>query len=119
MAVEKLLVGHGSCDGEGEPVPLSHPFEIRVQGHEPREEWQRGPAPGQTGSHRTGRRSSSPRLAPSHPRAHPRLARAYGSQAADPQRTGRSPALTEPHPGTSAGLELPRTSTGDGEPLQR
>lgn len=75
--------------------PLSHPFEIQVQGHEPREEWQRGPAPGQTGSHRTGPQSSSPRLAPSHP-SPPRLAQAYGSQAADPQWTGRSPTLLSP-----------------------
>lgn len=72
--------------------PLSHPFEIQVQGHEPREEWQRGPAPGQTGSHRTGPQSSSPGLAPSHC-SPPRLDQAYGSQAADPQWTGRSPAL--------------------------
>lgn len=72
--------------------PLSHPFEIQVQGHEPREEWQRGPAPGQTGSHRTGPQSSSPGLAPSHC-SPPRLVQAYGSQAADPQWTGRSPAL--------------------------
>lgn len=89
------LVGQGSCNGEGEPVPLSHPFEIQVQGHEPREEWQRGPAPGQTGSHRTGPQSSLPRLAPSHPNP-PHLAQAYGSQAADPQRSGRSPTLECP-----------------------
>lgn len=89
------LVGQGSCNAEGKPVPLSHPFEIQVQGHEPREEWQRGPAPGQTGSHRTGPQSSSPRLAPSHP-SPPRLAQAYGSQAADPQWTGRSPTLLSP-----------------------
>lgn len=88
-------MGQGSCNGEGKPVPLSHPFEIQVQGHEPREEWQRGPAPGQTGSHRTGPPSSSPRLAPSHP-SPPRLAQAYGSQAADPQWTGRSPTLLSP-----------------------
>lgn len=80
---------------ESQSPPLSHPFEIQVQGHEPREEWQRGPAPGQTGSHRTGPESSSPRLAPSHP-SPPRLAQAYGSQAADPQWTGRSPALWRP-----------------------
>lgn len=61
------LVGQASCDGEGKPVPLSRPFEIQVQGHEPREEWQRGPAPGQTGSHRTGPRSSSPRPCPPQP----------------------------------------------------
>lgn len=91
MGLEK---GKGSCDGEGKPVSLSHPFEIQVQGHEPREEWQRGPAPGQTGSHRTGPQSSSPRLAPSHP-SPTRLAQAYGSQAADPQWTGRSPTLLE------------------------
>lgn len=90
-------MGQGSCNGEGKPVPLSHPFEIQVQGHEPRGEWQRGPAPGQTGSHRTGPQSSSPRLAPSHP-SPPRLAQAYGSQAADPQWTGRSPTLPSPIP---------------------
>lgn len=90
------LVGQGSCNGEAKPVPLSHPFEIQVQGHEPREEWQRGPAPGQTGSHRTGPQSSSPCLAPSHP-SPPRLAQAYGSQAADPQWTGRSPTLLSPN----------------------
>lgn len=89
------LVGQASCNGEGKPVPLSHPFEIQVQGHEPREEWQRGPAPGQTGSHCTGPQSSSPRLAPSHP-SPPRLAQAYGSQAADPQWTGWSPTLLSP-----------------------
>lgn len=81
--------------GEGKPVPLSLPFDIQAQGHEPREEWQRGPAPGQTGSHRTGPPSSSPRLAPSHP-SPPRLAQAYGSQEADPQWSGRSPALQTP-----------------------
>lgn len=60
-ALEKLLVGKGSCA----PHPSSsHPFEIQVQGHEPREEWQRGPAPEQTGSHRAGLQSSSPVLAP-------------------------------------------------------
>lgn len=91
----KKLVGQGSCNGEGEPVPLSHPFEIQVQGHEPREEWQRGPAPGQTGSHRTGPQSSLPCLAPSHLNP-PHLAQAYGSQAADPQRSGRSPTLECP-----------------------
>lgn len=79
----------------GSQSPLSHPFEIQVQGHEPREEWQCGPAPGQTGSHHTGPPSSSPCLAPSHP-SPPRLAQAYGSQAADPQWSGRSPALKSP-----------------------
>ncbi|CAL8290867.1 unnamed protein product [Gadus morhua 'NCC'] len=76
---------------------LSHPFEIQVQGHEPREEWQHGPAPGQTGSHRTGPRSSSP--GPYPPQPTPRLARAYGSQSADPQWTGRGPTLQGPIPG--------------------
>lgn len=79
----------------GSQSPPSHPFEIQVQGHEPREEWQRGPAPGQTGSHRTGLQSSSLRLAPSRS-GPPRLAQAYGSQAADPQWTERSPALPSP-----------------------
>lgn len=91
-APEKLLVGQRSCNGEGKPIPPVTSFEIQVQGHEPREEWQRGPAPGQTGSHRTGPQSSSPGLAPSHC-SPPRLDQAYGSQAADPQWTGRSPAL--------------------------
>ncbi|KAG7238548.1 hypothetical protein INR49_030821 [Caranx melampygus] len=100
----------GSCNGEGKPVPLSHPFEIQVQGHEPREEWQRGPAPEQTGSHRTGPQSSSPRLAPSH-LSPPRLAQAYGSQAADPQWTGWSPALLSPHLRASAGPETAAAST--------
>lgn len=40
-----------------------------AQGHEPREEWQRGPAPGQTGSHRTGPASSPP--IPFMPAPHP------------------------------------------------
>lgn len=109
-ALEKLLVGQGSCNGEGKPVPLSHPFEIQVQGHEPREEWQRGPAPEQTGSHRTGPQSSSPRLAPSH-LSPPRLAQAYGSQAADPQWTGWSPARPSPHLRASAGPGTAAAST--------
>lgn len=70
------------------PTPL--PFEIQVQGHEPREEWQCGPVPEQTGSHRTGLQSSSPPRAPSCS-SPPRLERAYESQAADSQRTDRSP----------------------------
>lgn len=109
--------GRGSCDGEGKPVPLSHPFEIQVQGHEPREEWQRGPAPGQTGSHRTGPQSSSPRLAPSHS-SPPRLARAYGSQAADPQWTGRSPALLSPFSDPALGSKQHQHPLGS-EALQR
>lgn len=118
--MEKLLVGQGSCNGEGTPVPLSHPFDIQVQGHEPREEWQRGPAPGQTGSHRTGPQSSSPRLAPSHPIL-PRLAQAYGSQAANPQWTGRSPTLlyTESHLSASAGSETAAASTRERGPAER
>ena len=97
-ALEKVLEGHGFCPRPGKASPsLSHPFEIQVQGHEPREEWQHGPAPGQTGSHRTGPRSSSP--GPYPPQPTPRLARAYGSQSADPQWTGRSPTLQGPIPG--------------------
>lgn len=93
--LEKLVRRGDPAMGEGKPVPLSLPFDIQAQGHEPREEWKRGPAPGQTGSHRTGPPSSSPRLAPSHP-SPPRLAQAYGSQEADPQWSGRSPALQTP-----------------------
>lgn len=100
--MEKLLVGQGSCNGEGKPVPLSHPFEIQVQGHEPREEWQRGPAPGQTGSHRTGPRSSSPCLAPSHS-SPPRLAQAYGSQAVDPPVDRPEPCATKSYLRSSDG----------------
>lgn len=58
-----------------------------AQGHEPREEWQRGPAPGQTGSHRTGLASSppTPPSLPPHPHTPPRLASSFtGSQGADP-----------------------------------
>lgn len=46
----------GSCKGEGEPP--THHISLKEQGHEPSEEWQCGPAPGQTGSHRAGLPSS-------------------------------------------------------------
>lgn len=80
----------------GRASPLSHPFEIQVQGHEPREGWQRGPAPGQTGSHRTGPRSSSPCPAPvpSHPSS-PHLAQARRkSQAGYPPVVRAEPRMT-------------------------
>lgn len=100
----------------GRASPLSHPFEIQVQGHEPREGWQRGPAPGQTGSHRAGRRSSSPCPAPSHPSS-PHLARAYKSQAAYPQWSDGSPARQEPHRTASASAGRGPPRRGPSAPL--
>lgn len=87
----------------GRASPLSHPFEIQVQGHERREGWQCGPAPGQTGSHRTGLRSSSPCPAPSHPSS-PHLAQA-GARVRQATPSGqrraprdRSPITQSQHP---------------------
>ncbi|KAI4803821.1 hypothetical protein KUCAC02_025469 [Chaenocephalus aceratus] len=81
-ALEKL-VGQASCNGRESQSPLSHPFEIQGQGHRPREEWQRGPAPGQTGSHRTGAASPALLACPFPPQPTP-SAHAYGSQAGRP-----------------------------------
>lgn len=91
----------GWCSGDPATVrerasPLSHPFEIQVQGHEPREGWQRGPAPGQTGSHRTGPRSSSPCPAPSHPSS-PHLAQA-GLRVRQATPSGQSRAVHDKSP---------------------
>lgn len=77
--------------------PLSHPFEIPVQGHEPREEWQCGPALGRQAVTALGHgpaRLASPN--PIHPiPAHPLWPR---PQAASPQWTGWSPARWSPRP---------------------
>lgn len=96
--------------------PLSHPFEIQMQGHEPREGWQRGPAPGQTGSHRTGPRSSSPCPALSQPSS-PHLAQAYKSQAGYPQWSDRSPARQEPRHTASASAGRGTLQRGPSAPL--
>lgn len=77
--------------------PLSHPFENPVQGHEPREEWQCGPALGRQAVTALGHgpaRLASPN--PIHPiPAHPLWPR---PQAASPQWTGWSPARWSPRP---------------------
>lgn len=100
--------------------PLSHPFEIQVQGHEPREEWQRGPAPGQTGSHRTGPQSSSPCLAPSHPCPPPSGPGLWESDSRPPVDRPE-PCTTESHSRASAGLGLftTRTASTSERVLQR
>lgn len=120
---EKLLrqsEGRASAPPPPSPSPPSLAFDMGVQGHEPREEWQCGPAPGQTGSHRTGPASSSPRLTPPKPPNHiptppppPRLAPGFtGSQGADP------PQWSGPEPRTSDSRHLERPSLPLLLPLQ-
>lgn len=93
----------------------SHPFEIQVQGHEPREEWQRGPAPEQTGSHRAGPQSSSPLLAPAPLEPTPSVPGLWESGSRPP--TDRpEPCATERRVGFSVGFEAEATSPGETGP---
>ncbi|CAL8295555.1 unnamed protein product [Arctogadus glacialis] len=97
-ASEKVLEGHGLCPRPGKASPPCHiPLKSKC----------RGTSPGRSGSmaQRLGRQAVTAlgrgpaRPAPTRPQPTPRLARAYGSQSADPQWTGRGPTLQGPIPG--------------------
>lgn len=95
---------------ERESLPPCHiPLKSKCRGTSP---GRSGPAPEQTGSHRTGPQASSPRLAPSHPIL-PRLAQAYGSQASYPQWSCWSPTRQRPISEPSQALKQQQHPQGE------